>query len=165
MNEQKPSIPITSPDESPRSPYGYNERYIHSETTEIDEFTDTLNSDRVKFESSFFSVKHRWHTGDGQPDVRRTITDITHFGISIITLTQDNTILIYHDGRIYTPINQYWIDNLADDLRRRFGSQPTHVTVKIEIDIRGNINIIVSDDDNPNQSFSVEYMYLRKAKN
>ena len=118
MNEQKPSIPITSPDESPRSPYGYNERYIHSETTEIDEFTDTLNSDRVKFESSFFSVKHRWHTGDGQPDVRRTITDITHFGISIITLTQDNTILIYHDGRIYTPINQYWIDNLADDLKQ-----------------------------------------------
>lgn len=118
MNEQKPSIPITSPDESPRSPYGYNERYIHSETTEIGEFTDTLNSDRVKLESSFFSVKHRWQTGDGQPDVRHTTTDITHFGISIITLTQNNTILIYHDGRIYKPINQYWIDNLADDLKQ-----------------------------------------------
>lgn len=118
MSEHKSDTPLPSGSDTPRSPYGYNERFIHSETTEIGEFTDTLNSDRVKLESSFFNVKHRWQTGDGQPDVRRTTTDINHFGISIITLTRDNTVLIYHDGRIYKPINQYWIENLADDLVR-----------------------------------------------
>ena len=116
MNEDKTSTTQHPNSDPPRSPYGYNERYIHSETTEIGEFTDTLNSDRVKLESSFFNVKHRWQTGDGQPDVRRTTTDINHVGISIVTLTKDSTVLIYHDGRIYKPINQYWIDNLADDL-------------------------------------------------
>lgn len=125
MSEQKPSTPQAA-NEPPRSPYGYNERNIHSETTEIGEFTDTLNSDRVKLESSFFSVKHRWQTGaDGKGDVRRTTTDINNFGISIITLTSDREVLIYHDGRTYKPVNQYWIDNIADDLKR--GTLPAYL--------------------------------------
>ena len=125
MSEQKPSTQ-QAVGEPPRSPYGYNERNIHSETTEIGEFTDTLNSDRVKLESSFFSVKHRWQTGaDGKGDVRRTTTDINNFGISIITLTRDREVLIYHDGRIYKPVNQYWIDNIAADLGR--GTLPAYL--------------------------------------
>lgn len=119
MDEQKESVQRTEGSDSPRNPYGYNERNIHSETTEIGEFTDTLNSDRVKLESSFFNVKHRWQSGtDGKADVRRTTTDINNFGVSIISLTNDNSVLIYHDGRIYKPVNSYWIENLADDLMR-----------------------------------------------
>lgn len=118
MSEQRHQSTQQGNNEPPSSPYGYNERNIHSETTELGEFTDTLNSDRVKLESSFFNVKHRWLTGTGgKTDARRTTTDINNFGISIITLTSDNEVLIYHDGRIYKPVNQYWIDNLADDLK------------------------------------------------
>ena len=98
MDEQKESVQRTEGSDSPRSPYGYNERNIHSETTEIGEFTDTLNSDRVKLESSFFNVKHRWQSGtDGKADVRRTTTDINNFGVSIISLNNDNSVRIYHD--------------------------------------------------------------------
>ena len=126
MSDQKSSSPQHSDTDALRSPYGYNERNMHSETTEIGEFTDTLNSDRVKLESSFFNVKHRWQTGtDGKADVRRTTTDINNFGISIISLTKEGNVLIYHDGRIYKPVNSYWIDNLADDLKR--GRVPSYM--------------------------------------
>ena len=126
MSEQRHQSTQQGNNEPPSSPYGYNERNIHSETTELGEFTDTLNSDRVKLESSFFNVKHRWLTGTGgKTDARRTTTDINNFGISIITLTSDNEVLIYHDGRIYKPVNQYWIDNLADDLKS--GTLPAYL--------------------------------------
>lgn len=126
MSEQKNQPQQQGIGEPPRSPYGYNERNMHSETTELGEFTDTLNSDRVKLESSFFNVKHNWQTGEGgKSDARRTTTDINNFGISIITLTGDNEVLIYHDGRTYKPVNQYWIDNLADDLQR--GTVPSYL--------------------------------------
>ena len=65
MSEQRHQSTQQGNNEPPSSPYGYNERNIHSETTELGEFTDTLNSDRVKLESSFFNVKHRWLTGTG----------------------------------------------------------------------------------------------------
>lgn len=125
MNEQQSSKTAIG-SIAARSPYGYNELNTHNETTEIGEFTDTLNSDRVKLESSFFDVKHQWQT-DGKPqaDARRTTTDINNYGISIVTLTKDNEVLIYHDGRVYKPVNTYWIDNIADDLRA--GRLPAHL--------------------------------------
>ena len=51
MSEQRHQSTQQGNNEPPSSPYGYNERNIHSETTELGEFTDTLNSDRVKLES------------------------------------------------------------------------------------------------------------------
>lgn len=96
------------------------------------------------------------------PDSRIALDHVLLPAFSIINLSNKTSFTLAECDELYAGISA---DMRPLDLRRRFGSQPTHVTVKIEIDIRGNINIIVSDDDNPNQSFSVEYMYLRKAKN
>ena len=96
------------------------------------------------------------------PDSRIALDHVLLPAFSIINLSNKMSFTLAECDELYAGIST---DMRPLDLRRRFGSQPTHVTVKVEIDIRGNINIIATDDDNPNQSFNVEYMYLRKAKN